>query len=229
MKDTYRGLCSPICRQVLEQQWRVCCKRPGTRQALCQQQQEGPAWSCGRRLMPITSATLLGCSASGRQADSRMLQSCSPFPRGMVLLDPGDSLPEDRHGSLHTHASCSVRSPIMQNFRGMQLQASKAPSKDLSAREIAAAERFSEHLLFLQRHQRAFLFGLGVAHARLLALANLLSAFADAESIPEQVPHCHPFSFDHQQTHTACCSKNFKNMQQSDLVMNFLYCSCWRL
>ena len=117
----------------------------------------------------------------------------------------------------------------MQNLRGMRLQASKAPSKDLSAREIAAAERFSEHLLFLQRHQRAFLSGLGIAHARLLALANLLSAFADADSIPDQVPHCHSFSFDPQQTHIACCSEGFKNMQPPDLVMKFLYCSCCRL
>jgi hypothetical protein len=129
MEDTYRGLCSRICRQVLEQQWRVCCKRPGTRRALCQQQQEGPAWSCGRRLMPITSATLPGCSAFGRQADNRMLQSCSSFLCGMVLLDPADSLPEDRHGSLHTHASCSVRSPSMQNFKGIGCRLARLRAK----------------------------------------------------------------------------------------------------
>ena len=67
------------------------------------------------------------------------------------------------------------------------MQASKAPSKDLSGREVAAAERFSEHLLFLQRQQRAFLSGLGQEHARLSALADLLSAFAEAEHIPDQV------------------------------------------
>ena len=119
--------------------------------------------------------------------------------------------------------------PKYAELQRHRLQASKAPSKDLSAREIAAAERFSEHLLFLQRHQRAFLFGLGAAHARLLALANLLSAFADADSIPEQVPHCHSSLFDPQQTHTACCSRGCRKLQPSDLVMIFLYCSCWRL
>ena len=67
------------------------------------------------------------------------------------------------------------------------LQASKAPSKDLSGREVTAAERFSEHLLFLQRRQRAFLSSLGHAHVRLSALADLLSAFAEAEHIPDQV------------------------------------------
>ena len=66
------------------------------------------------------------------------------------------------------------------------LQASKAPSKDLSGREVAAAARFSEHL-FLQRRQRAFLSSLGHAHVRLSALADLLSAFAEAEHIPDQV------------------------------------------
>ncbi len=67
------------------------------------------------------------------------------------------------------------------------LQASKTPSKDLSPREVAAAERFSEHLLYLQRAQRAFLSGLSGTHARLLVLANLLGTFADAGSTPDQV------------------------------------------
>ena len=101
-------------------------------------------------------------------------------------------------------------SQVCRTSEACMLQASKAPSKDLSAREIAATERFSEHLLFLQRHQRAFLSGLGIANARLLALANLLSAFADADSIPDQVPHCRSFSFDPQQSHIACCSTGFK-------------------
>ena len=67
------------------------------------------------------------------------------------------------------------------------MQASKAPNKDLSAREIAAAERFSEHLLFLQRQQRAFLAGLGHTHGCLIALAHLVSSFADADNTPDQV------------------------------------------
>lgn len=69
------------------------------------------------------------------------------------------------------------------------MQASKAPNKDLSAREIAAAERFSEHLLFLQRQQRAFVAGLGHAHGRLITIANLISSFANADSVPDQVRH----------------------------------------
>ena len=67
------------------------------------------------------------------------------------------------------------------------MQASKAPNSDLSAREIAAAERFSEHMLFLQRQQRAFLSNLGHAHRRLLGLASLISSFADVDSVPDQV------------------------------------------
>jgi len=71
------------------------------------------------------------------------------------------------------------------------LQASKAPNKDLSAREIAAAERFSEHLLFIQRQQRMFLSSLGIAHGRLLVLASVLSSFAAADDVPDQVWHSH--------------------------------------
>ena len=67
------------------------------------------------------------------------------------------------------------------------MQASKAPNKDLSSREVAAAERFSEHLLFLQRQQRMFLSSLGSAHSRLLSITSLLSSFADADSVPDQV------------------------------------------
>ena len=71
----------------------------------------------------------------------------------------------------------------------LSMQASQTPNKDLSAREIAAAERFSEHLLFLQRQQRAFLSILGHAHRRLLGLALLISSFADVDSVPDQVWH----------------------------------------
>ena len=71
------------------------------------------------------------------------------------------------------------------------MQASKAPNKDLSAREIAAAERFSEHLLFIQRQQRMFLSSLGIAHGRLLVLASVLSSFAGADDVPDQVWHSH--------------------------------------
>lgn len=68
------------------------------------------------------------------------------------------------------------------------VQASQAPSKDLSQREIAAAQRLSEHALFLQRRQRAFLARLGAAGARLRSLAATLSDFSAAAEAAVPVP-----------------------------------------
>lgn len=66
------------------------------------------------------------------------------------------------------------------------LQAAQAPSKDLSAREVTAAERLSEHALFLQRRQRAFLRRLGSTATRAHSLADILAAFGDSSN--EELP-----------------------------------------
>ncbi len=68
------------------------------------------------------------------------------------------------------------------------MQASQAPSKDLSQREVAAAQRLTEHALFLQRRQRAFLGRLGAVGARLRSLAATLSDFSVAAEALVPVP-----------------------------------------
>jgi hypothetical protein len=53
---------------------------------------------------------------------------------------------------------------------------------------VAAAQRLSEHALFLQRRQRAFLGRLAAAAARLRSLAATLSDFSDGADAPVTVP-----------------------------------------
>ena len=71
---------------------------------------------------------------------------------------------------------------------GVCMQASQTPSKDLSQREVAAAQRLTEHALFLQRRQRTFLARLGAMGARLRSLAATLSDFSAAADAPAHVP-----------------------------------------
>jgi hypothetical protein len=66
-------------------------------------------------------------------------------------------------------------------------QAAKAPSGDLSQREVAAAQHLAEHSLHLQRCQRALLGRAAAAAARMRALSAALSAFAAASCLPSQV------------------------------------------
>jgi len=72
--------------------------------------------------------------------------------------------------------------PSSENVLNVLLQAAQAPSKDLSAREVTAAERLSEHALFLQRRQRAFLRRLGSTASRAHSLADILAAFGDSSN-----------------------------------------------
>ncbi len=67
-------------------------------------------------------------------------------------------------------------------------QTAQAPSKDLSQREVAAAQRLSEHALFLQRRQRAFLGRLSTAAERLHSLSSTLSDFSASADAPPAVP-----------------------------------------
>ena len=67
-------------------------------------------------------------------------------------------------------------------------QAAQAPSPDLSAREVAAAQHLTEHALHLQRRQRACLGRMGAAVLRLRRLSAALAAFSAASSLPPQVP-----------------------------------------
>jgi len=56
-------------------------------------------------------------------------------------------------------------------------QACKAPHADIAAAEAEAAARLCEHLLHLQRRQRAFLGRAGARLARLRAAAQAVAAF----------------------------------------------------
>lgn len=70
-------------------------------------------------------------------------------------------------------------------------QAAKAPSPDLSAREVAAAQHLTEHALHLQRRQRALIGRTGAAVLRLQNLSASLTAFSAASSLPPQVCNRH--------------------------------------
>ena len=54
------------------------------------------------------------------------------------------------------------------------LQAGKSPHCDVSAVEVERGTRRSEHLLYLQRRQRALLAALGAEHGRMARLATVL-------------------------------------------------------
>lgn len=64
----------------------------------------------------------------------------------------------------------------------LHAQACKAPHADIAAAEAEAAARLCEHLLHLQRRQRAYLGRLGARLARVCALAGTLAAFGRADS-----------------------------------------------
>lgn len=59
----------------------------------------------------------------------------------------------------------------------MVVQACKEPHADIATGEAEAAARLCEHLLHLQRRQRAYLGRLGARLARVRALASALAAF----------------------------------------------------
>lgn len=67
------------------------------------------------------------------------------------------------------------------------LQAAKRPSEDLSGGEVESAVRLSEHLLHLQRSQRASLAAAASAHGDLRRLAAVTGSLADGRPLPPQV------------------------------------------
>jgi hypothetical protein len=67
-------------------------------------------------------------------------------------------------------------------------QACKAPHADIAAAEAEAAARLCEHLLHLQRRQRAFLGRAGARLARLRAAAEALAAFGAPGAAREPAP-----------------------------------------
>ena len=68
------------------------------------------------------------------------------------------------------------------------VQAGKAPHTDISMAEVEGATRRCEHLLYLQRRQRAALGSTARQHGRLLRLASTLRDLAAGQgSLPDQV------------------------------------------
>ena len=83
-----------------------------------------------------------------------------------------------RGGEYHSRAMARVR---------RLWEVAAAPSKDLSTREAEAAVRLCEHLLYLQRTQRASLRQAFAVHAELAGLASALEALAaNGGSLPKQ-------------------------------------------
>ena len=69
-----------------------------------------------------------------------------------------------------------------------ELQAGKAPHADISVTEAERCTRRSEHLLYLQRRQRALLAAFDAEHDRLARLAKLLREVASGGgALPRQV------------------------------------------